>query len=335
MKRKLRKHIELSKNVLKCHIQVKLKPMLQRQDFPRFNETKLTLVMLEDLWFSMEWIEMLGFSVDDSEVTLNGCLGKQFIGGYLFQRSFVLNAWFSTGFSSASKQASGKNVSNRYGSVEIVTNARPEVLRLYASKVTAVHMRWHDEHVQEDGVMSHPSDDEAWKYFDQTCPPFAEETRNVRLGLCTYGFQPFGQLGKQYSCWPVIVTPYNLPPWMCMKDPYMFLTIIIPGLKNPKQRIDVFLQPLIKELTTLWKGSTYGKKACPYCMENSKAFSLSNGGKVSWFDYHRQFLPEDHPFRRNKNDFIKNKAELSQSSLTLTGEQVIEKIDEFELKEVT
>ncbi|GJU10789.1 hypothetical protein Tco_1133185 [Tanacetum coccineum] len=75
--------------------------------------------------------------------------------------------------------------------------------------------------------------------------------------------------------------------------------------------------------------STAGKKACPYCMENSKAFSLSNGGKVSWFDCHRQFLPEDHPFRRNKNDFIKNRAELSQCPLTLTGEQVIDQIDQF------
>nr|GEU60015.1 hypothetical protein [Tanacetum cinerariifolium] len=210
--------------------------------------------------------------------------------------------------------------------------------RLYASKVTATHMRWHDEHVQEDDVMSHPSDDEAWKHFDQTYPPFAEETRNVRLGLCTDGFQPFRQSGKQYSCWPVIVTPYNLPPWMCMKDLYMFLTIIVPGPKNPKQRIDIFLQPLIKELTTLWKGvptydiskesnftmraallltindflaygmlsgwGTVGKKACPYCM-------------------------------RNKNDFIKNRVKLSQAPLTLTREQVIEQIDDFELKEAT
>ena len=245
----------------------------------------------------------------------------------------------------------------------------PRLQRLYASNVTAKHMRWHAEHVQEDGIMSHPSDAEAWKHFDQANDTFAAETRNVRLGLCTDGFQPFGQSGKQYSCWPVILTPYNLPPWMCMKDPYMFLTIIVPGPKNPKQRIDVFLQPLIKELTTLWKGvktydiskernftmkaallwtindfpaygmlsgwSTAGKKACPYCMESSKAFSLKNGGKVSWFDCHRQFIPHDHPFRRNRNDFIKNKVELTQSPMTQTGEQVIEQIDAFELKKVT
>ncbi|GJU10790.1 hypothetical protein Tco_1133186 [Tanacetum coccineum] len=46
----------------------------------------------------------------------------------------------------------------------------PRLQRLYASKVTATHMRWHDEHVQEDGVISHLSDAEAWKHFDQLSP---------------------------------------------------------------------------------------------------------------------------------------------------------------------
>ena len=34
---------------------------------------------------------------------------------------------------------------------------------------------------------------------------------------------------------------------MCMKEAYMFLTVIVPGLKKAKQKIDVYLQPLIKE----------------------------------------------------------------------------------------
>ena len=87
--------------------------------------------------------------------------------------------------------------------------------RLYASVVTAEHMRWHAEHAQ-DGVMRHPSDAEAWRHFNAMWPDFASETRNVRLGLCTDGFNPFGASGRQYSCWPVILTPYNLPPSMCM-----------------------------------------------------------------------------------------------------------------------
>ena len=100
--------------------------------------------------------------------------------------------------------------------------------------------------------MRHPADSLAWKTFDKTHPLFASESRNVRLALSTDGFQPFGQSGSQYSLWPVILTPYNLPPWMCMKNPYMFLTVIVPGPKNPKQNIDVFLQPLIAELNDLW-----------------------------------------------------------------------------------
>ncbi|XP_057999061.1 uncharacterized protein LOC131177905 [Hevea brasiliensis] len=111
----------------------------------------------------------------------------------------------------------------------------PRLQRLYASEATAAHMRWHDEHNMEDDVMCHPSDSEAWKHFNRTHSLLASESRNVRLGLCTDGFQPFGQLGQQYSCWPVIITPYNLPPGMCMKEPYLFLSVIIPGSQNPKQ----------------------------------------------------------------------------------------------------
>ena len=101
--------------------------------------------------------------------------------------------------------------------------------------------------------MCHPSDSEAWQHFNATHPDFAAEIRNVRLGLCTDGFNPFGCSGRQYSSWPVILTPYNLPPWMCMKTPYMFLTVIAPGPDNPKQNIDIYLQPLIKELKMLWR----------------------------------------------------------------------------------
>ena len=51
----------------------------------------------------------------------------------------------------------------------------------------------------------------------------------------------------------MIVTPYNLPPGICMKEAYIFLTVIVPGSNNLKHKIDVYLQPLIKELTLLWE----------------------------------------------------------------------------------
>ncbi|XP_021867293.1 uncharacterized protein [Spinacia oleracea] len=187
----------------------------------------------------------------------------------------------------------------------------PRLQRLYATKSTAEQMRWHAENPRVEGVMSHPSDGEAWKHFDESFPSFAEEPQNVRLGLCTDGFSPFGKSGKQYSCWPVMLTPYNLPPGLCMKKPFTFLSLIIPGPKSPKGNLDVFLQPLIDELKMLWElgvptydvskkqnfqmramlhwtisdfpaygmlsgWSTAGKLACPYCMEHTKAFTLTN-----------------------------------------------------------
>ena len=72
----------------------------------------------------------------------------------------------------------------------------PRLQRLYALEATATHMRWHDKHIQEDGTMCHPSDSEAWKHFSRVHPSYASESRNVRLGLCTDGFQPFGQSGQ-------------------------------------------------------------------------------------------------------------------------------------------
>ena len=89
--------------------------------------------------------------------------------------------------------------------------------------------------IQEVGTLTHPADGEAWKHFDQKYPDFASEIHNVRLGLCTDGFSPFSQFGSKYSSWPIIVTPYNLPSWMCMKTPYMFLTVVVPGPDDPTQ----------------------------------------------------------------------------------------------------
>ena len=223
-------------------------------------------------------------------------------------------------------------------------------------------MRWHSTYPRVSGTMAHPSDAEAWKHFDNTYPDFAEEPRNVRLGLCTDGFAPFGQFGKSYSCWPVMVTPYNLPPEMCMKKQFIFLSLIVPGPSNPKQNLDIYLQPLIHELNELWTTGiltydvsmkqnfqlkaalmwtindfpaygmlsgwgTAGENACPYCMKRTKSFWLKHSRKHSWFDCHRQFLPINHPFRRNKKFFRKDrKMENDAPPSRLSGEAIWEQV---------
>ena len=72
----------------------------------------------------------------------------------------------------------------------------------------------------------------------------------------------------------------------------------------------------------LYGWMTSGKLACPYCMEHTKSFILANANKQSLFDCHRQFLPMDHRFRRNKSAFYKNREEHSEPPPTLTGEQL-------------
>ena len=78
---------------------------------------------------------------------------------------------------------------------------------MYVKKNIAEHITWHHEHPRTEGFMEHPSNAEAWMHFDNTFHEFASEPRNVRLGLCTNGFSPFGHFGQSYSCWPVIITP--------------------------------------------------------------------------------------------------------------------------------
>ncbi|GJR57414.1 reverse transcriptase domain-containing protein [Tanacetum coccineum] len=52
--------------------------------------------------------------------------------------------------------------------------------------------------------------------------------------------------------WPVILTTYNLPPWLCMKETSLMLTMLIPDPKSPVKDIDVYLRPLIDDLKDLW-----------------------------------------------------------------------------------
>ncbi|KAA0067295.1 Transposon, En/Spm-like protein [Cucumis melo var. makuwa] len=125
--------------------------------------------------------------------------------------------------------------------------------RLFLSEHTAVDMRWHKgKRCETEGILRHPPDAEGWKHFDEQYPCFASDARNVRLALSSDGFNPFGNMSTSYSMWPVILIPYNLPPWKCMKAPFTFLSLLIPGLKSPGKEIDIYLQPLIDALNELW-----------------------------------------------------------------------------------
>ncbi|XP_028078125.1 uncharacterized protein LOC114279733 [Camellia sinensis] len=203
---------------------------------------------------------------------------------------------------------------------------------LYMSKKIAADMRWHKEKCVDDGVLRHPADGQTWKDFDMQYPKFSVEPRHVRLGLATDGFNPFGNMSTSYSMWPVLLMPYNLLPWKCMKEPYLMMSMLIPGPSSPGRGIDVYLQPLVEELKNLWEHgvqtydatigeiftmhvavmwtindfpsygtlsgwTTKGYLACPNC--NMDASSQRLRSKIGYMGA-RWHLPENHIWRRSK-----------------------------------
>ena len=53
--------------------------------------------------------------------------------------------------------------------------------------------------------------------------------------------------------WPVMLMPYNMPPWRCMKQEFLMMALLIPGCRAPGKDINVYLQSLIDELKELWE----------------------------------------------------------------------------------
>ncbi|XP_056697353.1 uncharacterized protein [Spinacia oleracea] len=228
----------------------------------------------------------------------------------------------------------------------------PRLKRLYMSSKTAEDMRWHFDR-KDEKIISHPADGEAWKKFDQRYEEFAKDPRSVRLGLASDGFNPYRLMNTSYSTWPVILIPYNLPPWLCMKSTSFILSLIIPGKSGPGMDIDVYLQPLIHELKLLWEGvdafdahsgksfkmraalhstindfpayamlsgwSTKGYKACPSCADSGCAYSF--GGKIV-YPVARKWLPADHPYRSQANLFD-GKEEHGFAPVPLSGTEIL------------
>ncbi|XP_050387917.1 uncharacterized protein LOC126804334 [Argentina anserina] len=237
----------------------------------------------------------------------------------------------------------------------------PRLKRLYMSRHTSSEMRWHGERRVDDDTLRHPADGEAWKTFDRSFPDFAADVRNVRLGLATDGFNPFGSMSLAHSTWPVILVPYNLPPWMCMKKEFSMMSLLIPGPKSPGKCLDVYMEPLIDELLKLWEngvltfdrhsGSSFimraavmwtisdfpgygmlssqavhGYKACPVCL--NEVHSDWHAGKVCYLG-HRRWLPIDHSWRQDVEGFD-GTVEFRTKPRVWSGDEILEMLNSFD-----
>ncbi|CAN0918590.1 hypothetical protein LINGRAHAP2_LOCUS30957 [Linum grandiflorum] len=172
-------------------------------------------------------VDDLGFTYTTIDACPNSCM--------LFRGGDVNLDECSVYNSSRCKEGSGvvssiqnvENVKRRPANQARYFPLQQRLQRLFMCSNTAKLMRWHAEERVVDGVLRHPADSLAWKEFDQRNSSFAEEIRNVRLGLASDGFNPFRSMNIVHSTWPVILVPYNLPPSMCMQQPFIFLSVLL------------------------------------------------------------------------------------------------------------
>jgi hypothetical protein len=123
---------------------------------------------------------------------------------------------------------------------------------------TAKQMTWHKtgKRYCGDNIMVHPTDAEAWQYFDGCHRDKAAEARNVRVALATDGFNSYGLMAAPYTCWPVfVIPPQSLPPGIMFKWEFVFVSLIIP--RYPGDKMSVYMEPLIDELESTWNDGVY------------------------------------------------------------------------------
>lgn len=234
---------------------------------------------------------------------------------------------------------------------------KPRLKRLFLHKETARLTRWHDEERTKDGALRHPADSEIWNAINTQHPDFALDSRNMRFGLATDGFNPYGKCNSTHSCWPVVLVPYNLPPWLCMKASSLMLTLIITGY--PGKDFHTFMQPVYDELNELFdigmptydasrdevfqlraillytvsdypgagilaQFSTNSQLGCLSCEEETSFMHLKHGYKQCYMG-HRRFLPAGHEFRYDANSFDGTEDHRSKPT-PCSGEAILEKI---------
>lgn len=175
--------------------------------------------------------------------------------------------------------------------------------------------------------------------------------------MYTVGDTPYSLTAASYSCWPVFVIPVQSSTgcwlWGLTTSFFLMLSLVQNILEK---NFGVLMQPLVDELQKLMEGvetweaslkwkfnmraaylwsihdfpalgkflgwSAHGMLACHHCLGDTNAFWLSKGGKASWFDCHRRFLPIDHEFRTQRNAFRKDTIVLDEPPGKLIGEEV-------------
>jgi hypothetical protein len=72
---------------------------------------------------------------------------------------------------------------------------------------------------------------------------------------------------------------------------------------------------------------------CPYCGSDTDCFRLAHGGKITYYDCHRRWLPRKHPFRSDKKNFIKNTVVTKGPPKRLNAAEIFAQLNNLVLNE--
>jgi hypothetical protein len=114
------------------------------------------------------------------------------------------------------------------------------------NKANTKLLQWQAGECKKDAMLHHPADEIQWRNFDQKHKDFAAEVRNI-------GFCHGSETDNSHSTCHVTLCNYNLPSWLCMKHKFIMMSLLISGLVQVGNDIDVYSQPLIDDLLVLWE----------------------------------------------------------------------------------
>jgi hypothetical protein len=75
--------------------------------------------------------------------------------------------------------------------------------------------------------------------------------------------------------------------------------------------------------------SVHRELTCPIYSSDTNCFRLTHGGKISYFDCHRRWLPRKHNFRQEHNVFRKDTTVTKGPTKHLSGTQIIDMLNKL------
>jgi hypothetical protein len=215
----------------------------------------------------------------------------------------------------------------------------PRLRRMFRTPKISELMVWHAKNTSSDGLVRHPCDSKAWKHVHEN-----------------------------WSTWPVMLLNYNIPPWLATKKFFIMLALLIPGKQSvTSQFFDVYLEPLVEELTQLWKGvdaydvlkemgsrtfklraillwtihdfpgygtvagvAHQGYAACPVCGPHFKGEHSIELGKQTYTDT-RRWLAHDDPWRSPEmKDHFNGRMEVRGKPNVVNANEQVQRATEYQ-----